>query len=136
MLLDQSIWLPNAWLGTSIELDEHARRARELRATPAAVRFLSLEPLLGPLPSLDLTGISWAIIGGESGSGSREMDLGWVRDRIGRCRESGTAVFVKQLGSRWARGTGGDSHGGDMDLWPEDLRIREFPRVAEMTGAA
>jgi protein gp37 len=64
------------------------------------------------------------------------MDLGWVRDLIGQCREAGTAVFVKQLGSRWARGKGGDSHGGDMDLWPEELRIREFPRVAEMTGAA
>ena len=128
--------LPNVWMGASIELDRHVRRADDLRETPAAVRFLSLEPLLGPLPSLDLTGIDWAIIGGESGSGAREMDLGWVRDLIGQCRETGTAVFVKQLGSRWAHANGGDSHGGDMSLWPEDLRVREFPRATEMTGVA
>lgn len=130
--------LPNVHVGTSIELDRHARRADDLRATPAAVRFLSLEPLLGPLPSLSLAGIDWAIIGGESGNGSgaREMDLGWARDLIGRCREAGTAVFVKQLGSRWARGNGGDSHGGDMSAWPEDMQIREFPRVTEPVEAA
>lgn len=140
---DDLIWcgpvdgpLPNVWLGTSIELDKYTRRASELRETPAAVRFLSLEPLLGPLPSLDLTGIDWVIIGGESGSGAREMDLAWVRDLIGRCREAGVAVFVKQLGSRWARANGGHGKGGDMDLWPEDLRLREFPCAAEMTGAA
>ena len=128
--------LPNVWMGASIETDRRHPRADSLRETPAAVRFLSLEPLLGPLPSLDLTGIDWAIIGGESGSGAREMGLGWVRDLIGQCQKLRTAVFVKQLGSQWARGSGGDSHGGDMSAWPEDLRIREFPRVAEMRGAA
>jgi protein gp37 len=80
--------LRNVHLGTSIELDRYCRRADDLRETPAAVRFLSLEPLLGPLPSLDLTGIDWTIIGGESGPGAREMDLAWVRDIIGRCREA------------------------------------------------
>jgi protein gp37 len=128
--------LPNVHVGTSIELDRHVRRADDLRATPSAVRFLSLEPLLGPLPSLNLAGIDWVIIGGESGSGARQMDLGWVREIIGQCRETGTAVFVKQLGSRWAQANGGNSHGSDMDLWPEDLQIREFPNVAEMTGVA
>ena len=58
---------PNVWVGTSVELDDYCRRADDLRQTPAAVRFLSLEPLLGPLPSLSLAGIDWAIIGGESG---------------------------------------------------------------------
>jgi protein gp37 len=128
--------LRNVHLGTSIELDRYCRRADDLRETPAAVRFLSLEPLLGPLPSLDLTGIDWAIIGGESGPGAREMDLGWAHDLIARCREAGTAVFVKQLGSRWAQANGGHSKGGDWDLWPEDLKLREFPRVPELTGAA
>jgi protein gp37 len=127
--------LPNVHVGTSIELDRHCRRADDLRAIPAAVRFLSLEPLLGPLPSLDLTGIDWAIIGGESGSGAREMDLGWARELIARCQEVGAAVFVKQLGSQWARENGGHSKGGDMSVWPEDLRIREFPRATETTGA-
>ena len=119
--------LANVHLGTSIELDRYTRRAGGLRQTPAAVRFLSLEPLLGPLPSLDLAGIDWAIIGGESGPGSRPLDLGWVRDLIARCREAGTAIFIKQLGSQWARENGRNDKGGDWSLWPEDLRIRQFP---------
>jgi protein gp37 len=128
--------LPNAHLGTSIELDEYARRADELRQTPAAVRFLSLEPLLGPLPSLNLEGIHWAIIGGESGPDCRPLDLGWVRELIAQCREAGTAIFVKQLGTCWADANGGHGKGGDWDLWPPDLRIREFPVAADLAGAA
>ncbi|MEV5211385.1 phage Gp37/Gp68 family protein [Micromonospora sp. NPDC053740] len=120
--------LPNVWLGTSIELDKHVGRADALRATPAAVRFISAEPLLGPLPSLDLTGIDWLIIGGESGPGSRPMELAWVEGLIGKARDAGTAVFVKQLGKVWA----GSGKGGDWSTWPEHLRIREYPteRVA------
>ncbi len=72
--------LPNGWLGCSIESDRYTFRANRLRATPAAVRFLSLEPLLGPLPSLDLTGIDWVIVGGESGPKARPMHPQWVRD--------------------------------------------------------
>lgn len=120
--------LPGAWLGTSIELDNHSGRADALRATPAAVRFISAEPLLGPLPSLDLTGIDWLIIGGESGHGARPMDLAWVYDMITKARTAGTAVFVKQLGRVWA----GGGKGGDWSTWPEDLRIREYP--AERTA--
>jgi protein gp37 len=120
--------LPNAWLGTSIELDEYARRADDLRATPAAIRFVSLEPLIGALPSLSFEGIDWTIIGGESGVGARPLDLGWVRDLMARAREAGSAVFVKQLGAVWASEHGGNHHGSDWDLWPEDLRIREFPQ--------
>lgn len=129
--------LPNVWVGTSVELDEYARRAGELRNTPAAIRFLSLEPLLGPLPSLDLTGIDWVIIGGESGPHARGVDLRWVRDPIRRSCGAGAAVFVKQLGSWWARGNDplGDRKGGDPDAWPGDLRIREFPRAAEAVTA-
>jgi protein gp37 len=126
--------LPNVWMGTSIELDRYCPRADDLRATPAAVRFLSLEPLLGPLPSLDLTGIGWAIIGGESGAGSREMDLGWARDLIARCRDAGTAVFVKQVGSVAGRKLGAGPKGGNWDWWPEDLRIREFPEAAAVAA--
>jgi protein gp37 len=129
--------LPNCWLGTSIELDKHTGRADHLRATPAAVRFISAEPLLGPLPSLDLTGIDWLIIGGESGPGARPLDLGWVRDLIALARHSGTAVFVKQLGKVWAQDTswGGevvyrhDTKGGNWKFWPSDLRVREYPAV-------
>src|SRR5664280_3239811 len=70
--------LPNVWLGTSIENDRWVGRADDLRAAPAAVRFISAEPLLGPLPRLDLTGIDWLIVGGESGIGHRPVEADWV----------------------------------------------------------
>jgi protein gp37 len=127
--------LRNVHIGTSIELDAYCHRADSLRETPAAVRFLSLEPLLGPLPSLDLTGIDWAIIGGESGGGARALDLGWVRDLIAQCRETETAIFVKQLGAVLGRRFGAGLHGADWSFWPEDLRIREFPHTAEQVTA-
>lgn len=90
--------LPNVWLGTSIESDRYTWRADHLRCTPAAVRFLSLEPLLGPLTSLDLTGIDWVIVGGESGPGARPMHPDWVRDIRDRCVAAGVAFFFKQWG--------------------------------------
>ena len=93
--------LRNAWLGTSIESDRYCFRADHLRDTPAAIRFLSLEPLLGPLPSLDLTGIDWVIVGGESGKNARPMHPDWVRDIRDQCAETGTAFFFKQWG-QWA----------------------------------
>lgn len=127
--------LANVWLGASIEEDEYARRADDLRETPAAIRFLSLEPLIGPLPSLSFEGIDWTIIGGESGKDARPLDLGWVRDLMDRARDAGSAVFVKQLGAIWGREHGADSHGGDWSFWPDDLRIREFPEPVT-AGAA
>lgn len=96
--------LPNVWLGTSIENDRWVSRADALRETPAAVRFLSLEPLLGPLPSLDLTGIDWVIVGGESGAGARPMHSDWVRDIRDRCVAVGVPFFFKQWGA-WGRGS-------------------------------
>jgi protein gp37 len=128
--------LPNVWLGTSIETDDYARRATALRHSLAAVRFISAEPLLGPLPSLDLDGIDWLIIGGESGPGARPMDLAWVRDLLAETDVTGTAPFVKQLGSAWAYDTAwagksvaaiGDTKGGNPKYWPADLRVREYP---------
>ena len=90
--------LPNVWLGTSIESDRYSFRADHLRRTPAAVRFISAEPLLGPLPSLDLTGIDWLIVGGESGPGSRPMHADWARDLRDRCEGTDTAFHFKQWG--------------------------------------
>jgi protein gp37 len=121
----------NVWLGTSIETNRYVFRADHLRATPAAIRFLSLEPLLGPLPSLDLTGIDWVIVGGESGPGARPMHPDWVRDIRDRCTGRGVPFFVKQLSS------GGPKAIKDIDRFPEDLRIREMPnaeRQAQRTG--
>ena len=90
--------LPSVWLGTSIESNKHVGRADALRDTPAAVRFISAEPLLGPLTDLDLTGIDWLIAGGESGRGARPMHPDWVRDLRDRCTEAGVAFFFKQFG--------------------------------------
>ena len=96
---DPFAWpLPNVWLGTSIESDRYAFRADHLRATPAAVRFISAEPLLGPLPSLNLAGIDWLIVGGESGPGARPMHPDWVRDLRDRCPGTLTSATVTRHG--------------------------------------
>ena len=128
-------WPPNLWMGVSVESAEYMDRADDLRAVPAAVRFLSLEPLLGPLPALNLDGIGWAIVGGESGPGARPMKLAWAREIVQQCREAGTTPFVKQLGAVLGRELGADSHGSDWDYWPADLKIREFPSVREEVPA-
>jgi protein gp37 len=134
---DRLQWGSNIWMGVSVEDDRQLKRIDHLRAVPAWVRFVSAEPLIGPLGGVDLTGISWLIAGGESGPGARPMDLDWVRSLRNRCESAGTAPFVKQLGSVWAQANGADSKGGDWTRWPEDLRIREYPRAAEaVTGDA
>lgn len=147
--------LANVWLGTSVE-DQHAARLRipKLLATPAAVRFLSCEPLLGPI-DLGLAvcdgvaeyghGLSraivhtagccpavvgkldWLIVGGESGPAARPMDLEWARDLLAQCKTAGVAPFVKQLGAVWARTHDADPKGGDPAQWPQDLRVRRYP---------
>ena len=110
--------LPNAWIGTSIESDDYSRRADEVRRVPAAIRFLSLEPLLGPLPSLDLTGIDWVIVGGESGPNHRPLDLDWVRDIRDRCVRHGLAVFFKQVGGVTPKAGGRLLDGRTWDEFP------------------
>ena len=96
--------LPNVWLGTSIESDEYAWRADDLRETPARIRFLSLEPLLSSLPSLDLSGIDWVIAGGESGPHARPAHPDWFRDIRNRCVSENVAFHFKQWGE-WAPGS-------------------------------
>jgi protein gp37 len=118
---------PNVWLGVSVESPTYHSRVRHLQRTPAQLRFLSCEPLLAPLPDVPLDGISWVIVGGESGPGARPLQLDWVRDIRDQCDRAGVALFVKQLGSAWAR-SGGKAD--DPALWPEDLRIREMPPMA------
>lgn len=111
--------LPNVWLGTSIETDQYTFRADHLRQTPARVRFLSLEPLLGPLPSLDLEDIGWVIVGGESGSRARTMHPDWVRDIRDRCVDAGVPFFFKQWGE-WAPATDPYEMGA-VTVWPGQL---------------
>ena len=91
-------WPKNVWMGVSVESAAYAPRIDQLRATNAEVRFLSLEPLLGPLPDLNLSGIDWVIVGGESGPRARPMDPAWVTDLRDQCARAGVAFFFKQWG--------------------------------------
>jgi protein gp37 len=88
----------NVWLGTSVEDQRVINRVRELSAVPAVVRFLSVEPLLGPIRRLPLKGIDWIIVGGESGPNARPMEAEWVFDIRRQCRTAGVAFFFKQWG--------------------------------------
>ncbi len=91
-------WPHNVWAGVSVESQAYAGRVDHLRSVPAAVRFLSLEPLLGPLSNLDLDGIHWVIVGGESGPGARPVDPEWVRDLREQCGRRRVPFFFKQWG--------------------------------------
>jgi protein gp37 len=110
--------LPNVWLGVSIELDRFCWRADRLRQTPAVVHFLSCEPLLGPLPSLNLAGIDWVIVGGESGPRFRPLDLDWVREIRDRCIQRNVALFLKQIGGRTPKAGGRLLDGHTWDQYP------------------
>src|SRR5579885_3344674 len=100
-------WPAHIWAGTSVELDRYAWRANScLRQVPAAVRFVSAEPLLGPLPSLQLDHLHWVIAGGESGPHYRPCDRAWMRDLRNRCQAAGVAFFLKQWGGRTPKALG------------------------------
>jgi protein gp37 len=94
-------WPSNVWIGVSVESATYYGRIRHLQRVGAAVRFLSCEPLLSPLPQLPLGGIDWVIAGGESGPGARPMDPRWARDVRDQCRHAGVPFFFKQWGA-WA----------------------------------
>ena len=117
--------LPQVWLGTSIENDRWITRADAVRETPAAVRFISAEPLLGPLPSLDLTAIDWLIVGGESGAGARPMHPEWAMDLRDQAAEAGTAFFFKQWGGRTPKAHGRELDGRTWDEYPEPVTPAE-----------
>jgi protein gp37 len=93
-------WAANIWMGVSVENDRYRSRIDRLRLTNAHVKFLSLEPLLGPLVSLNLSGIGWVIVGGESGPGARPMDPTWVTDLRDQCRRADVPFFFKQWGGK------------------------------------
>ena len=161
--------LPNVWLGVSVENENFLHRIDQLKDTPAAVHFVSIEPLLEDLGALILDGIDWVIVGGESGPKARPCNVRWIRSVVSECRRARVPVFVKQLGAnvidRNDAGFMGEwpeawpdvidqedriehdldgtrdgyqgapvrihlrsKKGGDMAEWPEDLRVREFPR--------
>ena len=97
--LDNNLdWQPNIWMGVSVESKDYTFRIDHLRDTGAHVKFLSLEPLLGPLPKLNLEGIDWVIVGGESGPGARPMRREWVLEIRDQCLKAGVPFFFKQWG--------------------------------------
>jgi protein gp37 len=116
-------WPENLWLGTSIEDMRVARRADALRAVPAAVRFISAEPLLGPLDELDLRDIDWVIGGGESGRQFRPCDPQWARGLRDTCREAGVAFFWKQWGGITPKAGGRSLDGREWNEYPVALGL-------------
>ena len=121
----------NVWMGVSVENADYVDRIAALRKVPAAVRFLSVEPLLGPIARLPLQGIHWVIVGGESGSRARPMDPDWVRRIRDRCVEVGVPFFFKQWG-----GVQKSRNGRELDgrTWDEMPRPSEELKVAGQGG--
>ncbi|MFN3730298.1 MAG: DUF5131 family protein [Fimbriimonadaceae bacterium] len=112
-------WADQIWMGTSVENYKVRWRIECLRNTRAAIKFLSLEPLIGPLKSLDLTGIDWVIVGGESGAGARPMNPDWARDLRDQCLEQGVAFFFKQWGGVQKSKAGRELDGRTWDEFPQ-----------------
>jgi protein gp37 len=117
-LADSLPWPRNVWLGTSVELAKYYTRIDRLRAIPAQVRFLSCEPLLGPLAGLPLDGMHWVIVGGESGPGARPMSREWVSEIKQQCEEARVAFFFKQWGGVRKCETGRELEGRTWDQMP------------------
>lgn len=112
-------WVPNIWMGVTVENRDCASRIDDLKKCGAAVRFLSLEPLLGPLPDLPLDGIDWVIVGGESGVGARPILPEWVTDIRDQCVKSGTPFFFKQWGGVNRKAAGRKLEDREWDEMPD-----------------
>jgi protein gp37 len=119
-------WAPNVWMGVSIENRRWVRRADYLREVPAAVRFISAEPLLGPLEGLDLTDVDWLIAGGESGYRHRPVHAEWIRELRDRCGAEGVAFFFKQWGGRTSKAGGRLLDGREWSQMPTRRRRRQL----------
>lgn len=111
-------WPPNLWMGVSVETRRYAYRINHLRTVPAAIRFVSAEPLLGPLGELDLEGIHWMIAGGESGPNARPVEHEWVAELRDNCTVAGVAFFFKQWGGRTPKAGGRELDGEFWDQLP------------------
>ncbi len=115
-------WTPNIWLGTSVEDATVVDRIAHLCRVPAHVRFLSVEPLLGPIPKLPLSGIHWVIVGGESGPGARTMQREWATQIRDSCLASDVPLFFKQWGGVNKKANGRTLEGRQWNQWPKRLR--------------
>lgn len=116
-------WPSHIWMGVSVENATYVHRIEDLRATKAAVKFLSLEPLIGPLPKLDLRGINWVIVGGESGPGARPMEQEWVLEIRNQCIRADVAFFFKQWGGVQKKRTGRILEGRTWDQMPDPIAV-------------
>ncbi|MFN0016351.1 MAG: DUF5131 family protein [Saprospiraceae bacterium] len=115
-------WTPNIWMGVSVEDQKVVSRIDFLRNIGAHVKFLSLEPLIGPLPNLDLRDIDWVIVGGESGHRPRPMKPEWVQDLLSQCQKGNVAFFFKQWGGRNKKTTGRELNGQTYDQYPVKIQ--------------
>lgn len=114
-------WLPHIWMGVSVEDEQHTFRIEHLRRTAARIKFLSLEPLLGSIPSVNLESISWVIVGGESGPGARPISESWVIDIRNQCQQKRVPFFFKQWGGVNKKKTGRKLEGRTWDEMPLSL---------------
>ena len=134
-LNDHIEWPDNVWMGVSVENQDYTFRIDHLRETDAVTKFLSLEPLLGPLSGLNLDRIDWVIVGGESGPGARPMHEDWAIQIRDQCNTANVPLFVKQMGGSWAKVNRVKSKkGGNMSEWPTNLRIRDYPESIAAAG--
>jgi protein gp37 len=120
-LPESLVWPTNVWLGTTVERADYLGRIDVVRQSPAAAKFLSLEPLLGPLHAIDLEGIDWVIVGGESGPGARTMDADWVHEIKAQCVEAAVPFFFKQWGGVNKKKAGRILDGREWNQMPGDL---------------
>jgi protein gp37 len=125
-------WPANLWMGVSVERQDYVFRVEHLRQIPARTKFLSLEPLLGPLGQLELRGIDWVIVGGESGHAARVMQKSWVVDIQAQCRRARTQFFFKQWGGRNKKAAGRVLNGRTWDAMPARIQ----PELAESFHSA
>ena len=124
-------WTDNIWMGVSVESERWLDRVELLTSTDAPIKFLSLEPLLGPLPTLDLDGIDWVIVGGESGPGARPMEPEWVREIRDNCVCNDVPFFFKQWGGVFKKRTGRVLDGRTWDEMPNDESRVTAPLAAD-----
>lgn len=118
-IADKLDWPPNVWMGVSVESADAVDRIDHLRTVPATTRFLSCEPLLGPIPQLNLDSIDWVIVGGESGPNARPMEAGWALDIRDQCGHAAVPFFFKQWGGRTPKRNGRVLDGRTWDAKPK-----------------
>jgi protein gp37 len=127
-------WTSNIWMGVTVENNDYVHRIDCLRETGAYVKFLSIEPLLGPISNMNLDGIDWVIVGGESGPGARSMDPAWVIDIRDQCRSAGVPFFFKQWGGVRKKNAGRELEGKTWDEMPvfqqRSMRVLEACEIS------